>query len=268
NEYVYDDTEYVNDEGQLVDAKIVTLGADGVPGGTGVDEDVTLEILKADTTATVNGYAMDTSGTPLMNAKVSMHYPSDGTLTSAIATTDANGFYEFTGIPFGMQGVEFNPVLLLVPGSVTTFGGSNQNVRFNVVNYGSDAITVRFLSATYTTTAFYNDARWGAADVYDCAGVPAGSGSTITFPSDETVAASPTAPPTTQVAVASAVVQVRDITVEGAGTQATVELRVFRTNGASCNSGGNVNMSGTTFTDVTLLDPSNTIVGQFSFTVP
>ncbi|MCI0545526.1 MAG: type II secretion system protein GspG [Actinobacteria bacterium] len=268
NDYLYDDTDYVNDEGQLVDAKVVSLGADGVPGGTGVDEDVTLEILKAETTATVNGYATDATDTPLVNAEVSIHYPEDGVLTLDTTTTDANGFYQFADIPFGMRSVEFEPRLLLVPGSVTAFGGSNQHVRFSVVNYTDSSVTVRFLSATYSTATFYNDARWGAADVYDCAGVPAGSGSTITFPSDETVAASPTAPPTTQVAVASSVVQVPDITVEGAGTQATVELRVFRANGASCNSGSNVNMSGTTFSDVTLLDPGNNIIGQFSFTVP
>lgn len=268
NDYLYDDTDYVNDEGQLVDARVMSLGADGVSGGTGVDEDVTLEILKAETTATVNGYAHDASDTPLPGAEVSIHYPEDGVLISESATTDPNGFYEFADIPFGMQSVDLEPRLLLVPGSVTTFGGSNQHVRFSVVNYGSDAITVRSLTAAYNAAAFYNDARWDGADVYDCAGVPAGSGSTLTLASDQAVAASPTAPPTTQVAVASSVVQVPDITVEGTGTQATVELRVFRTGGGACNSGGNVNMSGTTFTDVTLRDPSNNIVGQFSFTVP
>jgi len=268
NEYLYDDTEYVNDEGQLVGAKLVSLGADGVPGGTGVDEDVTLEILKAETAATVNGYATDASDNPLVGAEVEIHYPSDGTLTSDTATTDANGFYQFADIPFGMRSVEFDPRLLLVPGSVATFGGSSQNVRFNVVNYGSDAVTVRSLTATYSTTAFYSDARWGAADVYNCAGVPAGSGSTLTLSADQTVAASPTPPPTAQVAVATSVVHAVDITVEGTGTQATVELRIFRTGGGSCGSGSLVNMSGTTFTDVTLRDPSNNIVGELSFTVP
>jgi type II secretory pathway pseudopilin PulG len=268
NDYLYDDTEYVNDEGQLVDAKVVSLGADGVSGGTGVDEDVTLEILKAETTATVNGYALDASDTPLPGAEVSIHYPENGVLTSDTATTDANGFYQFTDIPFGMRSVEFEPRLLLVPGSVATFGGSNQHVRFSVVNYGSDDVTVRSLTATYTTAAFYNDARWGATDVYNCAGLPAGSGSTLTLAADQAVAASPTAPPIAQVAIASSVVHVPDITVEGTGTQATVELRIFRTGGGSCGSGSLVNMSGTTFSDVTLRDPSSNIVAQFSFTVP
>ncbi len=268
NEYLYDDTEYVNDEGQLVDAKLVSLGGDGVPGGTGVDEDVTLEILKAETTATVNGYATDATDTPLVGAEVSIHYPEDGVLTLDSATTDPNGFYQFTDVPFGIRSVELEPVLLLVQESVMTFGGSNQNVRFSVVNYGSDAVTVRSLTATYTAAAFYNDTRWGATDVYNCAGVPAGSGSMLTLSADQTVAASPTPPPIAQVAVASSVVHVPDITVEGTGTQATVELRIFRTGGGACNSGSNVNMSGTTFTDVTLRDPGNNIVGQFSFTVP
>jgi hypothetical protein len=268
NEYIYDDGDYVNDAGQEVDALLASLGADGVPGGTGVDEDVAVEILKAETTATVTGYATDASDTPLPGAEVSIHYPENGVLTSDTATTDANGFYQFTDIPFGMQSVEFEPRLLLVPGSVTTFGGSNQHVRFSVVNYGSDDVTVRSLAATYTTTAFYNDARWGAADVYDCAGVPAGSGSTLTLSADQTVAASTTPPVTMRVAVASAVVEAVDITVEGTGTQATVELRIFRTGGGSCSSGSLVNMRGTTFTDVTLRDPSNNIVGQFSFIVP
>jgi hypothetical protein len=104
--------------------------------------------------------------------------------------------------------------------------------------------------------------------VYNCAGVPAGSGSTLTLSADQTVAGSPTPPATMRVVVASAVVEAVDITVEGTGTQATVELRIFRTGGGSCGSGSLVNMSGTTFTDVTLRDPSNNIVGQFSFIVP
>ena len=268
NDYVYDDTDYVNGDGQEVDAVLVSLGSDALSGGTGVDEDVAVEILKAETAATVNGYATDATDTPLVNAEVSIHYPSDGTLTSDTATTDANGFYQFTDIPFGIRSVEFEPKLLLVPGSVATFGGSNQNVRFSVVNYADSSVTVRSVTATYTTTAFYNDARWGAVDVYNCAGVPAGSGGTLTLSADQTVAASPTAPPTAQVAVASSVVQAVDITVEGTGTQATVELRIFRTGGGSCGSGTLVNMQGTTFTDLTLRDPGNNIVAQFSFTVP
>ncbi len=267
NDYTYDTTDYTNGQGQAVDGKLVTLGADGVAGGTGVDEDVTLEVLKAETTATVNGFVFDGGSAPAVGIDMSINYSANGALTSSSATTDATGFYQFTNIPFGMRSVEVAPRLSLVPGSVSAFGAQNANVQFSVVNSASSAVTVRFIIATYSVSVFYNDVTWQGTTVWSCSGLPQGSGSTTILSPDQTVAAGGGGSPTV-IAVASSVTQVADITLAGGGSQAQIRLLDFRSNGGSCSSGSRVGMNGVNFTDVQLRDPSNAIVGQFSFTVP
>ncbi|HZX60233.1 MAG TPA: type II secretion system protein GspG, partial [Candidatus Methylomirabilis sp.] len=152
NDYTYDGADYVNGQGQTVDAKLVTLGADGVAGGTGNDEDVTLETLKSETTATVTGYGFDASGNPLDTTSVTINYPANGTLTTANTTTNSAGFYQFTNIPFGIRSISFQPRLLLVPGSVRT-GSATNNVEFRVVNFSTSDITVGNFVATFAPTA-------------------------------------------------------------------------------------------------------------------
>ena len=178
--------------------------------------------------------------------------------TSSSATTDATGFYQFTNIPFGMRSVEVAPRLSLVPGSVSAFGAQNANVQFSVVNSASSAVTVRFIIATYSVSAFYNDVTWQGTTVWSCSGLPQGSGSTTTLSPDQTVAAGGGGSPTV-IAVASSVTQVADITLAGGGSQAQIQLLDFRSNGGSCSSGSRVGMSGVNFTDVQLRDPSNAI---------
>ncbi len=271
NDYTYDTTDYTNGQGQAVDGKMVTFGADGIAGGTGENEDVTLEMLKVETTASVNGFVFDQSGSPVASEDISINHPANGVLTFSTATTDSAGFYQFTNIPFGMRSVtlELEPRLGLVPGSVTAIGTGNRHVRFRVVNFSRSPVTVRSIVASYDTAAFYNRVRWGSPPtvVWLCSGLPKASGDTTVISPDQTVAAGPGLSPF-RVPVAASTVQVTDITVQGNGTEATVHLQRFRDDGAACNSGSFVNMSGTNFTDVQLLDPSSAIVGQFSFTVP
>jgi hypothetical protein len=128
---------------------------------------------------------------------------------------------------------------------------------------------VRSIIVSYDTAAFYNRVRWGTPPtvVWLCAGLPKASGDTTTFSSDQTVAAGPGISPV-RVPVAASTVQVADITIQGNGTEEQIQLQRFRVNGAACNSGSFVNMSGTNFTDVQLLDPSGATIGQFSFAVP
>jgi general secretion pathway protein G len=270
NDYTYDTTDFTNSKGQLVDAKLVTLGADGVVGGSGVDEDVTLEVLRAETTATASGNAFDQAGNPLNGASVIINFPQGGVLTTSTTTTDSSGFYQFTNISFGIRSITFNPRLLLVPGSVRAFGGNNSSVEFRVVNFSSSPITVASLIATWSTSpAFLNEVRWNAVQVFRCvgAGLPKMSGDLVTFSSNQTVATGSAPMPPTLVAVDDPAVQVADITIKGAGTEATVQLRDFFNDGSGCRDGNRVNMTGANFT-VTLRDPASVVVGQVSFTVP
>ena len=272
NDYTYDGTDYVNGQGQTVDAKVISLGADGVAGGTGNDEDVTLETLRAETTATVTGYGFGLDGTPLSVATVTMNYPANGTLTSSTTATDSAGFYQFTNIPFGIRSVAFNPGLLLVPGSART-GSSTNNVEFRVANLSTTNITVGTLQATFGATAYFRNALWNSLAGYNCTGNnPIGSGETIPTANftDQTALADATPSPPTRVAVDASDVQVPDIKIVGSGTEARIELVQFRTSDGTCATGGGpggsaVDMRGVSFS-VTLFDPSDNIVGVLNFT--
>jgi len=250
----------------------VTLGADGVAGGTGNDEDVTLETLRAETTATVTGYGFDASGNPLVTTSVTINYPANGTLTTATTTTNSAGFYQFTNIPFGIRSISFQPRLLLVPGSVRT-GSATNNVEFRVVNFSTSDITVGNFVATFTPTAgsalLRSNILWNGTQVWLCtSGNPMGSGEPVVFNPDPIVTADAT-PPLTRVAVDASNVQVPDIVIKGSGTEATIELVGFKQTTESCAAGTARNMQGANFSDVTLRDPSgSTVVGQFSFIVP
>ncbi len=275
NLYTHSITNYTNAQGQTVDAKVVSLGADGVAGGTGNDEDVTLETLVAETTATVTGYGFDLSGNPLDTATVTMNYPAGGLLTSPFTTTNSSGFYQFNNVPFGIRSVSFDPRLLLVPGSVraTTTTNSNDTVEFRVANFSINLITVGRLQATYTPvggSGFYRNIRWNlTTTVYTCSGAPAGSGTNTTISPSQPVAVDANPTPPQRVTVDASDVQVPDIKILGSGTEARIEIQNFRTTNANCAAGTGRDMRGATFSDVILRDPTNTIiVGRFSFTVP
>lgn len=273
NDYTYSNTDYVNGLGQTVDAKLVSLGADGVAGGTGNDEDVTLETLRAETTATVTGYGFGLDGTPLSVATVTMNYPANGTLTSATTTTDSAGFYQFTNIPFGIRSVAFNPGLLYVPGSAKATTSSFNTVEFRVANLSTTNITVGTLHATFGATAYFRNALWNSLAGYTCTGNnPIGSGETIPTANftDQTALADATPSPPTRVAIDASNVQVPDIKIVGSGTEARIELVQFRTTDGTCATSGGpggsaVDMRGVSFS-VTLFDPSDNIVGVLNFT--
>ncbi|HET7853789.1 MAG TPA: hypothetical protein VFM04_04960, partial [Candidatus Methylomirabilis sp.] len=178
----------------------------------------------------------------------------------------------FTNIPFGIRSVSFNPRLLLVPGSVRT-GAATNNVEFRVANFSTSSITVRTLVATFTPVggaAFLrSNILWDSTTVWSCSGNnPMGSGEQVTFSANQTEAADANPTPPQRVAVDASYVQVPDIKILGSGTEGRIELIGFRTTDGSCAAGTARAMNGATFSDVTLRDPSNNIVGQFSFTVP
>jgi len=271
NDYAYSITNFTNAQGQTVDAQVVSLGADGVAGGTGNDEDVALETLVAETTATVTGYGFGLDGNPLDGATVTMNFALSGVLTSTNFTSDSSGFYQFNNIPFGIRSVSFNPRLLYIPGSAKT-GSATNNVEFRVANFSTGAITVATFVAIFTpsggTGFLRSNILWNGTQVWTCTGGNVmGSGEPVIFNPDPIVAADANPTPPQRAAVDASNVQVPDIKILGSGTEHRIELIGFRTTDTnSCAAGTNRNMSNATF-DVTVQDPSGTTVGHFTFTV-
>ena len=99
--YVYDST--------LSPPTLISYGADRVAGGTGLNQDITLQIPTTLTSARVYGSVLN-SNLPWSGAgQVELNYPVAGVLTQTLNTmvsTD-NGTFQFTSIPFGVRSITF-----------------------------------------------------------------------------------------------------------------------------------------------------------------
>ena len=207
-------------------ATLASNGPDGLPSTA---DDITVTIVANETTATIRGTVKNTSGTALAGVPVELYYPDNGTLTTSTpATTDANGNYSFSSVPFGARAVNANPTLVLVPNSVTVTGGPSDEVNFQVTNFSGSGVTISTMSVTCPAgVTDYDGITIGGTSV-DPGGEEA-CGATINI-TDYTFAANPTPPSSTRVVVDSSDTQLPDLTLRG-GVTKTINLLDFE-NGA------------------------------------
>lgn len=220
NDYTYSDADFTNADGQAGDGKITSNGPNGTFGNA---DDIVLEILKNETTATVRGKVKDTAGVGLEAVPVEYYSPVNGALTTTTATTDANGEYALTLAPFGPRGVRALPRLVYSPGSVTT-ASVGTDVTFKVVNYSTSAYTVNRMQANYTGGATYNEIRINGTAVDPAGTFSNGTNVNVT---NTVIAASSATRPSMRVFVDSPDTQLPDTTISGQGTVATIELNNF-----------------------------------------
>lgn len=224
NDYTYSDTDFTNADGQAGDGKITSNGPNGTFGNA---DDIVLEILKNETTATnVRGKIKDTAGNGLEAVPVEYYSAVNGVLTTTTATTDANGEYVFTSAPFGPRAVRALPRLAYSPGSVTTAGGGT-DITFKVVNYSTGTYTIDRMQATYTGGATYNQIRINGTAVDPAGTFSSGTNVNVT---NTVIAASSATRPSMRVYVDSPETQLPDTTISGQGTVATIELNNFSQN--------------------------------------
>jgi prepilin-type N-terminal cleavage/methylation domain-containing protein len=110
NPYTYSDVDFTNGNGELADAKITSVGPDGT---FGTADDIVIEILKNETEGTVRGRVVTSSGAGVSGTAVDLNFPSNGTLSTVTATTDAGGNFAFTSVPFGPRSVTVSPDVVL-----------------------------------------------------------------------------------------------------------------------------------------------------------
>lgn len=243
NDYVYDDTDYVNASSQLVDAKITSAGPDGSMIATA--DNIVLEILKNEVFGTVRGTVKNSSGVSLAGVPVEFYSANNGTLPASppTATTDANGNYSFSSVPFGARAVKANPTLVLVPGSVTVSGGPNNNVNFQVTNYSGSSVTVSSVNVTCPAGVGQWDDVEFDNQVGDTGGNhPCGTAFAVSG-GNYTLNANPTPAGAMRIVVDSPDTQLPDLILRGGGTTRAVELLDFETSG-----GANVDMRNRTLT--------------------
>ena len=126
--------------GQL-DGVLISTGSDGL---SGTADDIALEILPVETTATLRGGVKDALGNGISNVSVNLNFASNGILTSVTATTDTNGNYSFSSVPFGPRSVQVDPpagLLVLASGSVS-ISDNGRDITFVVSNISSNPAIV------------------------------------------------------------------------------------------------------------------------------
>ena len=219
NAYVYSDADFTNGNGELADGKITSGGSDGT---IGTADDITVEILKGETTGTVRGALSPV----LAGIDVDLNFPSNGSLATVTATTDSNGNFTFTSVPFGPRSVKARPEnegLILSPGMAITKGGG-KDLEFRVLNFSTSPVVLTSLVAVYSDPKEFQQVKVGGVNVADA-----------TFFSGDTVNFSPTAPISASGIVQGPIrvfadapeVLLPDIVLIG-GTEAKIELKKFK----------------------------------------
>jgi len=247
NEYAYSTEDYTNEKGELVDGKIVSYGPDRAEGG---GDDLTVEILKNETTAKVFGYVNGSEGKSIF---VTIYFPQNGTLMQDTCGTDANGYFEFNSIPFGIRSITIEPKLAYVQDSAKA---KPDGIEFKVAKYSEEDITISSLKAEYSVDppSYYREVKIGKKKVWEAKGHEAGAGSgdtvyfdpyTITGPGIESKSYT--------IYVDSSNMQVPDISIEGEGKVVVIEIKKFRDDRQP--PGQPVDMTGVPFT-ITFSDGS------------
>jgi len=236
-----------------LDGMLTSSGSDGVPGTA---DDISLAILSVETTATLRGSVKDALGNGISNVSVNLNFASNGILTSVTATTDTNGNYSFSSVPFGPRSVQVDPpagLLVLASGSVS-ISGNGRNITFVVSNISSnpaviDSIIVDFGPSGGTN---YDQIRINGRTVDQ--GNNFRSRQVVNI-LPTTVGGSPVSMGPQRVLLASSETQLADFTLNQ-GAPATFELRQF-----------NRRMNGVPFT-VTFLSGGGTLMVGVSSFVP
>ena len=229
NEYVYSAEDYTNEKGELIDGKIVSYGPDKAEGG---DDDLTIEILKNETTAKVFGYVKDNEGNYLPDALATIYFPQNGTLMQDTCKTDAKGYFELNSIPFGIRSIAIEPKLVYVTDSAKA-KDMGKNVEFKIANLSEEDISINSLKAEYSVdpAAYYREVKIGKETVWKAkkneAG--AGSGDTVYFESYTITGTGVKREPYT-IHVESSKMQVPDIRIAGKGKVVIIELKDFKDN--------------------------------------
>lgn len=209
NAYEWDSTELPN-SGDTISARIISRGADKSVGGSGIDQDITLEIFKKEWMGSITGKAFDSAGKKLKKATVKLYYQNgSGGVGTRIKATNNKGIYSFFSIPFGPKSMSFTPLggaeapprqvridspsktiadinnigSMILAGTSTT-GTESNDVNVQITNNLGKDVTVTDWKAVYspfnaTTGPFYDEFKIGGTTHWSSISPEAGNGSQL-----------------------------------------------------------------------------------------
>ncbi len=203
---------------------------------------------------TTPGSVKDALGNGISNVSVNLNFASNGILTLVTATTDTNGNYSFTSVPFGPRSVQVDTpagLLVLASGSVS-ISENGRHITFVVSNISSNPAIVDTMIVDFgpSSSTNYDQIRINGTTVDQ--GNNFRSRRVVSI-IPTAVAGSPVSIGAQRVMLASSETQLADFTLNQ-GVPATFELRRF-----------NRRMNGVPFTVTFLSGGGTLVVGVFSF---
>lgn len=250
NELTYDTTNFADPiVGVTVSAKITSAGRDHI---SKTSDDLSTYIYKPNAFSEVVGFVKDIEGNSVPGVETKINYPSVGTLTEATTTTDIDGLYQFTGIPYGNRSVTVIPKLIYAAGSGITKGAESSDVEFKITNFAANAISITSIKITYTVTpeAFFKEVKIAGQSVYNSENPRGSSGDIITFsPITITGTGAGISGKSFPIRIQSPTTQVADINIgKGAGKGGTAKIEIKHFKDAISGAANPVDMTGVTFT--------------------
>ncbi|MFN3466939.1 MAG: carboxypeptidase regulatory-like domain-containing protein, partial [Candidatus Brocadiales bacterium] len=197
--------------GVQVEEEITSSGRDK-QAGTG--DDLKVVFFNNELYSTVSGFVRDDAGNGVSGVTVTLNYPSNGSLTTATATTNASGLYSFNNVPYGNHSLSISSSkLVLASGTGQTEGGFGNNVVFTIINTSTNIVSLTGLTATYNInpTAYYESVSFVNNQVFNRSNPRVSSEEAITFTNPVSVTAAPDAPMAVAVCVQSPATWVPDI---------------------------------------------------------
>lgn len=125
---------------------LTSYGADGAAGGTVYNKDLTVTFESALRLATVFGIVAD-GDTKLASKTVEIRYPVNGLITAFTTTTDSNGSFSFTNVPFGVRSLRVTGSPVLGPQQIIV-DSSPYEVPPSTLNYFGKLQEVTYVSGS------------------------------------------------------------------------------------------------------------------------
>lgn len=191
---------------------IVSYGADGVVGGSGLSQDLTVQIPTTERLASVHGFLV--TGNPAVAADVAstitIYYPNgNGARTSSSTSTVVgdNGHFSFSNIPLGVRsaeivvaGVTYGPIMFVVdrsnytiPTNLTevTTAGCSASIQFQAATSNgpetTTSVNIVVEASASCSSAMSVDYSIAAGSATSGTDFTAGTG-TVTIPAGSTTA--------------------------------------------------------------------------------
>ena len=248
NDFSYSTTSFLDSNfnanalGQLV-----SLGPDF---SLGDSDDITINFFESETQSRIQGFVRDDDGNVVSGVGVTVNYPASGVLTTETASTDANGYYSLTDIPFGNRSLTIEPKLVLASGTALVTGNNNQNVDLSVKNFAATDTTITSIQFDYSISppAYFDTLNvGGGASEYSDTTPRLATGDAVNF-TGQTVEGTGAQAESVSIRLQSPVTDVADIVIGKIGKGSSLQIQMDGFNDTLSGSGTDVDITGVVFT--------------------